>query len=80
MSCHKADVDDHMADSCKHDLMNHLNKNCNIFNSERCKQNAVPLIVQSRNSLEVPLTEKAQNQTDPVLPSVVGGERREVCV
>lgn len=33
MSCHKADVDDHMADSCKHDSMTHLNKNSNILPS-----------------------------------------------
>lgn len=31
MSYHKADGDDHMADSCKHDWMTHLNKNSNIL-------------------------------------------------
>lgn len=30
MSYRKADVGDHMAGSCKHDSMTHLNKNSNI--------------------------------------------------
>lgn len=41
MSYHKADVGDHMADSCKRDSMTHLNKNSNILWSWKLQTNNI---------------------------------------